>query len=484
MLVCTTAARLMAANPLIPTVYSADPSAHVWLGDDRLWLNCSHDQPGTPSSRPSLENATRALLRQRRSSIWRRQRAALQVLLAFALLSAARVGAAPDPVGAVNVFTGTSNSRWMLFPGATLPFGLVKLSPDNQTNVWNGGYEYTVGSISGFSHLHAFCLSGVSLMPMTGPIEYNPGLFRVFPGAPDGPFGSMWTSGYRSRIDKTTEHGAPGYYSVELLDYHVKAELTATMRCGAMRFTYPATDEAHLLLDFAFPTEELCRIIEASATQTGPNEIAGHIRQSNNYTGEYTVHFVIRTDKPLASLDAWQRDPYIGNTTNYGTDWRAPVHYQRSVRTFTGHDACGVVLNFHTTAGNGLNIGFAGLQGLSSRTKQFSSQCERFVRVSIVPDCGDHVDGCFLFRDLRSCHADAPLADVQRVGHPENHMRIRASRVICMCDSLVERKFRLVGRQVEGFPDTVFDQPEMLRETHEIKRVGVDRQYGGVVIWS
>jgi hypothetical protein len=148
----------------------------------------------------------------------------------------------------------------------------------------------------------------------------------------------MWTSGYRSRIDKATEHGAPGYYSVELLDYHVKAELTATMRCGAMRLTYPATDEAHLLLDFAFPTEELCRIIEASATQTGPNEITGHIRQSNNYTGEYTVYFVIRTDKPLASLDAWQRDPYTGKSTNYGTDWRAPVHYQRGLRAFTGHD--------------------------------------------------------------------------------------------------------------------------------------------------
>ena len=44
----------------------------------------------------------------------------------------------------VNVFTGTSNSRWMLFPGPTLPFGMVKLSPDNQNNVWNGGYEYTL----------------------------------------------------------------------------------------------------------------------------------------------------------------------------------------------------------------------------------------------------------------------------------------------------------------------------------------------------
>jgi len=108
-----------------------------------------------------------------------------------------------------------------------------------------------------------------------------------------------------------------------------------------MRFTYPATDEAHLLLDFAFPTEELCRIIEASAALTAPNEISGHIRQSNNYTGEYVVHFVIRTDRPLGSLDAWQPRSVRGrHDQTYGTDWRTKVHYQRAVRAFTGHDAC------------------------------------------------------------------------------------------------------------------------------------------------
>jgi putative alpha-1,2-mannosidase len=57
---------------------------------------------------------------------------------AFVLSLAA---AAPSPVDSVSVFTGTSNSRWMLGPGPTLPFGMVKLSPDNQGNVWNGGYE-------------------------------------------------------------------------------------------------------------------------------------------------------------------------------------------------------------------------------------------------------------------------------------------------------------------------------------------------------
>jgi len=257
-----------------------------------------------------------------------------------------------DPVDEVNAFAGTSNSRWMLFPGATLPFGLVKLSPDNQANVWNGGYEYTVGSISGFSHLHAFSLSGVSLMPVTGPIEYMPGMYRVFPGSPDGPFGIMWTSGYRSRIRKAEEAASPGYYSANLLDWGVRAEVTATMRCGLMRLTYPATEEAHLLLDFAFPTEEQCRIIEASATQTGPAEISGSVRQSNQYAGEYTLHFIIQTDRPFDSIDSWQRGAFTGASTNYGTDWQTPVDYRRNVRAFTGHDGCGVALNFRTKAGD------------------------------------------------------------------------------------------------------------------------------------
>jgi predicted alpha-1,2-mannosidase len=280
----------------------------------------------------------------------------LLLALSLGLASSVAAGGDKQPVDEVNVFTGTSNSRWMLFPGATLPFGLVKLSPDNQGNVWNGGYEYTVGSVSGFSHLHAFGLSGVSLMPVTGPMETEPGRFRVYPGPPDGPFGTMWTSGYRSRIDKGSERGSPGSYSVDLLDYHVRAELSSTMHCGVMRLTYPATDEAHLLLDFAFPTEELTQILEAVAVRTGPGEITGHVRQSNNYTGEYTVYFVIDVDRPIGSVDSWQAGIFKAPTTNYGADWQTPVDFRRGVERFAGHDKCGVVLNFKTAAGDQICI--------------------------------------------------------------------------------------------------------------------------------
>src|SRR3954463_11453176 len=70
-----------------------------------------------------------------------------------------------QPIDYVDPFIGTSNSRWMLFPGATMPNGMVKLSPDNQGNVWQGGYEYSVGSIHGFSHIHGWTMAGLMTMP-------------------------------------------------------------------------------------------------------------------------------------------------------------------------------------------------------------------------------------------------------------------------------------------------------------------------------
>jgi predicted alpha-1,2-mannosidase len=254
--------------------------------------------------------------------------------------------AAPQPVDDVDVFMGTSNSRWMLFPGATLPFGLVKFSPDNQDNVWNGGYEYTIGSISGFSHLHAMSLSGVSLMPVVGPIES-----KLFPGPADGPFGGMWTSGYRSRFRKDTEKASPGYYGVELLDYHIKAELTATTRCGMMQLTFPESDQARLLLDFDFPTEERTQILDVSARQVSPTEIEGSIKQKNGYALEFTVHFVLQLSRPMTSLDDWRLGSYTGSDVNYGTEWRRKATYERGIANFSGKGSCGLVMNFRTAAG-------------------------------------------------------------------------------------------------------------------------------------
>ncbi len=275
----------------------------------------------------------------------------MKTILAFMSLVSALILNAQQkntPADYVNVFIGTSNSRWMLFPGAALPFGMVKLSPDNQNNVWNGGYEYTVSSISGFSHLHAMSLSGVSLMPVIGKLDLYPDFVKVFPGEPDGPFGNMWTAGCRSRFKKETEKGSPGYYTVKLLDYDIQVELTSTLRCGIMRLTYPESHQAHILMNNNFPTEEHCKVIESSTRKVSPSEIEGYVRQSNQYAGIYTVYYVIGMSQPFSSMDAWKTDDKKALQNIYGTEWQKPRQFIADINELKDSGSCGIILNFET----------------------------------------------------------------------------------------------------------------------------------------
>ena len=256
----------------------------------------------------------------------------------------------------VNVFTGTSNSRWMQFPGATVPFGLVKFSPDNQGNVWDGGYEYTIASVSGFSFLHSMALSSMSMMPMVGPVETEPGQARLFPGAADGPFGQMWTAGYRSRIRKDTETGRPGYYAVDLVDAKTQVELTSTLRTGWMRLQFPVTDEARLVYDFAAPSEEKSETHEVHVRRMGDAEIRGSLKQRNGYAGEFTVYFVSQFSEPFAAVDSWETGDYQGADTNYGVAWRTPRKISRNVSRLDDEKPSGMLLNFKTRAGEKLIV--------------------------------------------------------------------------------------------------------------------------------
>ena len=130
------------------------------------------------------------------------------------------------PVDYVDPMIGTSNSRWMLYPGPSMPFGMVKLSPDNRKHAWKGGYEYNIENIMGFSHIHSWIMAGLLVMPTVGELKTTPGTEED----PD--------QGYRSRFRHETEVASPGYYAVTLDDYDIRAELTSTTRAGFMRFTF------------------------------------------------------------------------------------------------------------------------------------------------------------------------------------------------------------------------------------------------------
>ncbi|MHC4229804.1 MAG: polysaccharide lyase family protein, partial [Planctomycetota bacterium] len=124
------------------------------------------------------------------------------------------------PAEYVDTRIGTAHSRWIIAPGPWMPFSMVKLGPDNQNTGWQAGYEPSFENIGGFSHIHEWTMAGVCMMPTAGPLEIRQGR----QSDPD--------SGYRSRFDKSTEQAPIGYYSADLTDYGIKAELTSTMRCG------------------------------------------------------------------------------------------------------------------------------------------------------------------------------------------------------------------------------------------------------------
>ena len=152
-----------------------------------------------------------------------------------------------NPYQYVNPFIGTQGEGHT-YPGASLPFGMVQLSPDTeikyfrQSFPWCAGYQYGDSTIMGFSHTH-FSGTGhsdmgdISIMPTVGPLKLSP-------GASENP-----DEGYRSRFNHKNESAHPGYYEVLLQDYNINAELTTSERAGFHRYTFPQSDSAHIILD-------------------------------------------------------------------------------------------------------------------------------------------------------------------------------------------------------------------------------------------
>lgn len=143
----------------------------------------------------------------------------------------------------VNVFIGTGG-HGHTFPGATLPHGMVQLSPDTRLFGWDAcsGYYYDDTSIMGFTHTH---LSGTGIGDY-GDILFMPvvGEKPLIAGTAENP-----DEGYRSRFSHEQESARPGYYQVLLQDDSINVELTATLRAGLHRYTYPKTSDARLIVD-------------------------------------------------------------------------------------------------------------------------------------------------------------------------------------------------------------------------------------------
>ena len=207
-----------------------------------------------------------------------------------AAVTAAEESAAPleDWARYVDPMIGTGG-HGHTFPGATLPFGMVQLSPDTRLEGWDGcsGYHDTDRVVYGFSHTH---LSG------TGVSDYGDILMMPYRG--DVPwvngYGGRPEDGYGSRFDKASEKAEAGYYAVDLTDHGVQVELTATERTGLHRYRFDEGGERGVLVDLIHRDE----VLDAWFRIVNEREIHGY-RRSTGWAKDQVVFFVARFSEPF-----------------------------------------------------------------------------------------------------------------------------------------------------------------------------------------
>ncbi len=195
------------------------------------------------------------------------------------------------PNNYVNVFIGTA-AHGHTYPGATVPFGMVQLSPDNGTPGWDwsSGYNYSDSVIVGFSHTH---LSGTGIGDLCD-ISFMPAILPVNSDADTAKINRL-----RSFFSHKDEVASPGYYSVLLKTFGIKAELTATKRAGFQKYTFPKTKNALIVLNLNFhinwdhTTDAYIKVIN-------DNTIVGY-RMSSGWAKDQRVYFAAKFSQPFTS---------------------------------------------------------------------------------------------------------------------------------------------------------------------------------------
>jgi predicted alpha-1,2-mannosidase len=206
----------------------------------------------------------------------------------------------------VDPFIGTS-FHGHVFLGAHVPFGAVQVGPSNFVRGWDwcSGYHYSDSILAGFSQLH---LSGTGIGDL-GDVLITPytGVLKASPGTEKNP-----SIGYSSKYSHSDETAKPGYYSLILKDYDIKAELTASERVTFHKYTFPENTESHIAINLEYgigwdmPTETFLSKIDAQ-TYTG-------YRFSSGWAKDQHVYFAIKLSKPIDDFKLFDNQkPVKGN---------------------------------------------------------------------------------------------------------------------------------------------------------------------------
>jgi predicted alpha-1,2-mannosidase len=191
----------------------------------------------------------------------------------------------------VNPFIGTGG-HGHTYPGASMPFGMMQLSPDTRLEGWDGcgGYHYSDSLIYGFSHTH---LSGtgipdycdVLLMPFTGEVKWK-------------------NREYASSFSHKNEKAHAGFYEVLLDKHNIKASLTTALRAGMHKYVFPAnTQEGKVLIDLKHRDE----VLESSIEVVNDYEVRG-MRRSKSWATNQVVYFYLKFENPIRSYGIARED--------------------------------------------------------------------------------------------------------------------------------------------------------------------------------
>lgn len=244
----------------------------------------------------------------------------LTLILGAAALASCSSGVNEEILGYVNPNIGTVHSRWFVYTPASVPFGMAKLGASTNGTYGNVqgweavGYEDTHTSIDGFPCFHEFQVGGLSLMPVNGEVKTTPARL-------ENP-----QDGWRSTFDKSDEEAHPGYYSVLLKDYGIRAELTATKRVGFQRYTFPASEGSHIIFNVGNREGESGNVRDSYAVCDG-NVVSGYIVTEPEYVKKYQagatvcMYFYATLSKAPESVSGFQ---YYGSELKEGNSIQGP----------------------------------------------------------------------------------------------------------------------------------------------------------------
>lgn len=244
----------------------------------------------------------------------------LTLILGAAALASCSSGVDEEILGYVNPNIGTVHSRWFVYTPASVPFGMAKLGASTNGTYGNVqgweavGYEDTHTSIDGFPCFHEFQVGGLSLMPVNGEVKTTPARL-------ENP-----QDGWRSTFDKSDEEAHPGYYSVLLKDYGIRAELTATKRVGFQRYTFPASESSHIIFNVGNREGESGNVRDSYAVCDG-NVVSGYIVTEPEYVKKYQagatvcMYFYATLSKAPESVSGFQ---YYGSELKDGNSIKGP----------------------------------------------------------------------------------------------------------------------------------------------------------------